>query len=491
MQLSLEKPYQFGHARPRIPMKRYEALADEVAASIRAGVLRPGDRLPSVRQTSLGRQVSPSTVFQAYYLLEARGLIRAQPKSGYYVTQGPLAMPPEVETPSHPSGEAATVDVSERVFEILQSTMQRDVVPLGSAFPSPLLFPLRRLAKSMASSVQVLDPRAFLDDLTPGNAALRRQIALRYRADGIQLSPDEIVVTNGAMEALNLSLMTVSRPGDAVIIESPCFYAALQSIERNGLRAIEVPTHPRDGIELAALERAIQAHRPAACWLMTSFQNPLGSRMPDTKKRELVALLAQHEIPLIEDDVYAELYFGDERPAPAKAYDQNGLVMHCGSFSKSLAPGYRVGWVAPGRYFRELARHKLTTSITTSAPAQAALASYLEHGGYERHLRQLRRTLKEQQEAFIEAVARHFPPGTRATRPTGGYFVWIELDERIDALALHREALKHGISIAPGPIFSASRSFGHCIRLNYGYVFDAKVEAAIATLGQLVSRGLD
>ncbi|MBF6024451.1 PLP-dependent aminotransferase family protein [Lysobacter niastensis] len=472
-------------------MKRYEALAEEVAASIRSGVLRPGDRLPSVRQTSESRHVSPSTVFQAYYLLEARGLIRARAKSGYYVAPGLPALPPEPETPSHPSGEAATLDVSARVFEILQSTMHRDVVPLGSAFPSPLLYPLRRLAKSMAGSVQTLDPRKFLDDLTPGNAALRRQIALRYHADGIHVSPEEIVITNGAMEALNLCLLTVARPGDAVIIESPCFYAALQSIERNGLRAIEVPTHPRDGIELEALARAIEQHRPAACWLMTTFQNPLGSRMPDEKKSALVELLAQHGVPLIEDDVYAELYFGDERPAPAKAHDRQGLVMHCGSFSKSLAPGYRVGWVAPGRYFREVARHKLSTTITTSAPPQAALASYLEHGGYERHLRQLRRMLKEQQEVFIEAVARHFPPGTRATRPSGGYFVWIELDPRVDALTLHSQALEHGISIAPGPIFSASRGFRHCIRLNYGYAFDEKVEAAVATLGQLVARSVE
>jgi DNA-binding transcriptional MocR family regulator len=223
---------------------------------------------------------------------------------------------------------------------------------------------------------------------------------------------------------------------------------------------------------------------------MTSFQNPLGSRMPDANKRELVELLARHEIPLIEDDVYAELYFGDERPAPAKAYDRHGGVMHCGSFSKSLAPGYRVGWVAPGRWFRELARHKLTTSITTCAPAQAALAAYLDHGGYDRHLRQLRRTLKDQQETFVEAVARHFPPGTRATRPTGGYFVWIELDERVDALSLHQQALEHGISLAPGPIFSASREFRHCIRLNYGHPFDMRIETALATLGGLVAQQL-
>jgi DNA-binding transcriptional MocR family regulator len=365
--------------------------------------------------------------------------------------------------------------------------MTRDVVPLGSAFPSPLLFPMARLARVMASSVQKLDPWSTVDDLTPGNARLRRQIALRYLIDGLHVHTDEIVITNGALEALNLCLMAVTRPGDAVLIESPTFYAALQSIERNGLQAIEVPTHPREGIDLPALERALERHRPKACWLMSNFQNPLGSLMPDEKKRDLVGLLARYQVPLIEDDVYGELYFGEKRPTPAKAFDTEGLVMHCSSFSKCLAPGYRVGWVAPGRFARAVARHKLTTTLTTSAPAQGALAAYLEQGGYDRHLRQLRHTLSVQQTVFMEAVARFFPPGTRSTRPKGGYFLWLELPDGVNALDIHRHALSHGISVAPGPIFSAHRGFTNCLRLNYGHIWDARTEAALATLGRLVS----
>jgi DNA-binding transcriptional MocR family regulator len=468
-------------------MKRYELLADDIAQSIRAGVLRLGDRLPSVRQASASRKVSPSTVFQAYYLLEARGLIRARERSGYYVTAGAQTLPPEAETPSQPAEESTPVDVSERVFDVLESTMARDVVPLGSAFPSPLLFPLARLARVMASSVQRLDPWHTVDDLTPGNARLRRQIALRYLTDGLQVHTDEIVITNGALEALNLCLLAVTRPGDAVLVESPAFYAALQSLERNGLQAIEVPTHPRDGIDLPALERALERHRPKACWLMTNFQNPLGSLMPDEKKRDLVELLGRYDVPLIEDDVYGELYFDGKRPAPAKAFDTKGLVMHCSSFSKCLAPGYRIGWAAPGRFARAVARHKLTTTLMASAPAQAALADYLEKGGYDRHLRQLRHTLSVQQTAFMAAVARYFPPGTRATRPKGGYFLWLELPAGVNALELHRNALSHGISIAPGPIFSAHRGFTNCIRLNYGHVWDERTEAALATLGRMVS----
>lgn len=454
-------------------------------------MLKFGDRLPSVRQASSSRGVSPSTVFEAYYLLEARGLIRAKERSGYYVTAGSAALPLEPDIAIPADMQSKSVDVSELVFEVLESTKTRDVVPLGSAFPSPLLFPLPRLARAMASSVQRMDPWSTVDDMTPGNAGLRRQIALRYLVDGLQVHTDDIVITNGALEALNLCLMAATRPGDAVIIESPTFYGALQALERIGLRAIEVPTHPREGVDLAALEAALIKHQPKACWLMTNFQNPLGCLMPDEKKRELVALLTRHDVPLIEDDVYGELYFGSKRPLPAKAFDTKGLVMHCSSFSKCLAPGYRVGWAVPGRYTQAVARLKLTTTLSASAPAQLALAEYLTKGGVDRHLRQLRHALSVQQNEFMQAVIRHFPAGTRATRPEGGYFLWLELPGGVNALDIHRHALSLGISIAPGPMFSARRAFSNCIRLNYGHPWDKRVAAAVETLGKLVAAAKD
>ena len=466
-------------------MKRYEALAADIEASIRDGVLRPGDRLPSVRHTCTSRGISASTVFQAYYLLEARGLVRARERSGYYVSEGARKRPPEPELASQPQDASIAVDVSELVFEVLEASMARDVVAFGSAFPSPLLVPLSRLGQAVAASAQALDPWSTVDDLSPGNPALRRQIALRYLADGLQVRTDEIIVTNGALEALNLCLAAVTRPGDSVVVESPTIYAALQTLERMGLQAIEVPTHPREGIDLAALEHAIARHGPRACWLMTTFQNPLGGLMPEAKKQALVELLTRHGVPLIEDDVYAELYFGDRRPLPAKAFDREGLVLHCSSFSKCLAPGYRIGWAAPGRFAQAVARQKLTTTLGASAPVQLALATYLERGGFDKHLRRLRQTLAARQALVAEAVAAHFPPGTRATQPAGGYFLWLELPDGTDTLRLHRQALQHGISIAPGPIFSASRSFAHCLRLNYGQEWNARSEAALATLGRL------
>lgn len=469
-------------------MNRYEALAAELEAAIHGGVLHPGDRLPSIRQMCASRGLSSSTVFQAYYLLEARGLIRARERSGYFVAQGVSLPLPEPQVLSQPAAASITVDVTERVFAVLQASLDNEKVALdcalGSAFPGPAWFRLPRLARVLSTSVRQISLTQTLDDLAPGHFELRRQIALRYLADGISLPVDELVITNGALDALNLCLAAVTRPGGAVVVEFPCFYGALQALERLGLRAIAVPTHPRDGMDLQALELAIAEHRPQAIWLMSNFQNPLGSSMPSANKRALVELVTHWRVPLIEDDVYGELYFGSHRPMPVKAWDREGWVLHCGSFSKCLAPGWRIGWVAAGRFTLAVARQKLTTSIGTNAPAQTALAQYLQGAGYDRHLRRLRHALACQRDRMLEAIACHFPPGTCATHPEGGYFLWLELPVGCDAWTLYHRALEHGISVAPGPIFTAAQDFVRCLRLNYGIAWSGMTQHALALLGQ-------
>ena len=466
-------------------MKLYEKLADEIAELIRSGVLAPNEKVPSVRTASRTHNVSPATVFEAYYLLESRGLIQARPRSGYFVcTQAKNALAEPEMSPR--MTETTPVDVSELVFSVLGSIKDPDTIPLGSAFPSPDLFPLARLARSMGKSLQQMPAKSILTDITSGNPQLRRQIALRYRVNGVMHTPEELVITNGALEALNLCLQVVTKPGDLVAIETPTFYAALQILERLQLKAVEIPVHPRDGIHLQTLDDSLRRLPIKACWLMSSFHNPLGASMSDEKKQQLYDLLHQYQVPLIEDDVYSELYFGISPPKPIKHFDRAGLVMHCGSFSKNLAPGYRVGWVAAGRHAEQIHRLKLMTTISPSIPAQAALADYLQQGGYDRHLRKLRETLEHQQQLMLNAIANYFPHNTRVTRPNGGYFLWVELPEQVDSLQLFSMALAQGISIAPGPIFSATRRFRNCIRLNYGYAWNKEIDDAMAVLGRLI-----
>ncbi|MGS7249545.1 PLP-dependent aminotransferase family protein [Pseudomonas sp. SK] len=466
-------------------MKRYERFADDIAELIRSGVLGPGQRVPSVRYASQTHGVSPSTVFQAYYLLERRGLIRARPRSGYFVN---AYAPRQFSEPQalQPVSESTSVDVSALVFSILDSIKDPNTVPFGSAFPSPELFPLQRLSRSLASASRSMDPRMVVTDLSPGNPQLRRQIALRYMVGGLMLPMEELLITNGALEALNLCLQAVTQPGDLVAIEAPAFYACLQVLERLKLKAVEIPVHPREGMDLGVLAQTLEKHPVKAVWCMTNFQNPVGASMPEAKKQALVELLTRHQVPLIEDDVYAELYYAQQAPKPAKAFDTQGLVMHCGSFAKSLAPGYRIGWVAAGRFAQKIERLKLMTSLCASMPAQAAIADYLQHGGYDRHLRKLRYALEGQQANMLAAIARHFPAQTRVSQPCGGYFLWLELPEQMDALKLFHMALAQGISIAPGPIFSPTRRFGNCIRLNYGSPWHDDAERAMETLGRII-----
>jgi len=464
-------------------MKLYDQYADEIAALIRDGQLAPGERLPSVRETRARRGVSASTVFQAYQRLEREGLIHARPQSGFYVSAPMTAIANDMAVTA-PGREANEVAVSDLVFEVLRAARSSGIAPLGSAFPGADLFPLAQLAKAMAKGLRRLDPGSIVENLSPGNPRLREQIALRYRIDGIRLQPDEIVITSGALEGLNAALQALTQPGDTVVIESPAFYAALQAIERLKLKALEIRTDPEHGIDLDALDEALSRQRVAACWLMPTFQNPLGSLMSEARKRALVALLARHDVPLVEDDVYAELYFGAQRPKPAKAYDEGGLVLHCSSFSKCLAPGYRVGWIAAGRQAQRIQRLILMTTMAASVPAQTALLHYLEEGGYDRHLRRLRIALMARMSAATQAIEAAFPAGTRLTRPRGGYFLWLALPAGLDAMALHQSALRHGIGIAPGHIFSPDHRFSDCLRINCGHAA-ADVLPALRQLGAL------
>lgn len=466
-------------------VKRYEILARDIADAILQGAIQPGERLPSVRLTCTSRNLSPATVFQAYYRLEAQGLVEARERSGYFVM-------PHARNTYRDTGNAMDADLGttpgteDLLCEVMNAAARCDIVPFGSSAPGPSLYPLAQIAHLLAETVTRMAPNPSVEDLAPGHPPLQRQLALRYLIDGIHVAPDQIVITNGGLDAMNLCLRTVANPGDAVLIDTPCFYAAAQSIVRQGMRPVPIPADPVSGMNLAALERALVREKPSACWTMTTFQHPLGTLMPVEKKRQLVELLTRHRVPLIEDDVYAELYFGSQRPLPAKAFDTEGIVMHCSSFSKSLAPGYRIGWTAAGRFAAAVARQKAVNNASTSVPAQAALATYLEKGGYDKHLRQLRKRLSEQRASILDALERHFPAGTRTTRPAGGFLLWVELPVPLDPFALHREALAAGVSVAPGALFGPG--LNHCLRLNYGHPWDGRAEAGLARLGAILQR---
>jgi DNA-binding transcriptional MocR family regulator len=464
---------------------KYERVAAEIAHLIESGTFRPGDCIPSVRQLSRQKKVSVTTILQAYYLLEARGLIEARPRSGFYVrTTLPSALPePEI---SSPEPDPTQVSVRELVMMVLRDTLNPDLIQLGAAHPNPELLATKKLNRIMASVARRTGEESGLYDLPPGCKALRVQIAQRAVAAGCSLAPGDIVTTSGCSEAINLCLRAICKPGDTVAIESPICFDQLHYLEVLGLKALEIPTHPRDGISLEALRFAVE-HTPVhACLVISNFNNPLGSCIPDENKKELVELLAKHDIPLIENNIFGEMYFNDRRPMVAKAYDRKGLVLLCSSFSKDLCPGYRVGWVAPGRYRQTVEWLKYTTSLATSTLPQLAIAQFLSSGSYDHHLRRVRRAYARYVASMSHAVRRFFPEGTRVTRPAGGFVLWVQLPDTVDSLELYKLALKAGIAITPGYIFSATQQFRNFIRLNAAH-WSNKTERAVARLGDLIA----
>lgn len=464
----------------------YKRLAGRLAALIERGTLKPGDRLPSLRRTSTAEGVSVTTSLHAYALLEMRGYVEARPQSGFYVR--PLksrdTREPELVAPPR---RTARVEVGGGVAAVMRAAQNSRLVPLGAACPAPSLLPSKRLAQLMATVMRGGEADTNTYTFPPGRPELREALARRAVAWGGAFAADDFLITHGATEALTLALLATTRRGDLVAVESPAYFGTLLLLETLGLRAVEVATDPRDGISVDDLAAVLERHDVAAVVASPTCHNPLGSVMPDRAKQTLLALLEGRDLPLIEDDVYGEASHVAERPAPAKKWDRDGRVILCSSFSKTLAPGYRIGWVAGGRYHADLTRLKLATTLATSTAPQLAIAAFLRSSSYPRFMTQMRLAFRDQVTLGREAVARFFPQGSRITQPAGGFVLWIALPDGCDADQLAADALDAGISIASGSLFSPSGRYRNCLRLSCGHPWSAAMDRAVQTLGRLAS----
>ncbi|HEY8023717.1 MAG TPA: PLP-dependent aminotransferase family protein [Burkholderiaceae bacterium] len=472
-----------------LPLNLYEQLADELGALIADRVFVPGDRLPSVRHLAQQKRLSISTVMQALRLLEDRGLVDAKPQAGFFVRARPraLASPPiaaNLEAPRF-------VGINNRLMRVLQVNETLGSVQLGAAWPQDDLLPVKRI-QQIVGTLSRRRPE-LLGEVTctrTNEPTFTRQI-IRRAVDWGKLDPAEIVVTASCTEAISLALRAVAKAGDTVAVESPTYFLLLQVIESMGMKALEIPTHPRTGLSIDALELAMGAGLVDACLFLPNSNNPLGSVMPEENKKRLAALLALHDIPLIEDDIYGDLCFATERPWPVKAYDTSGNVLLCSSFSKAISPAMRVGYIAAGKYAQEVQLMKALSSGVTSHFFQAVLAEYIDGGSYDNQLRKMRRTLMQRIAQMSDAVQRYFPAECSISEPQGGIVVWIRMPENVDALALHEHAALKGIASMPGPLFSSSGKFQNYIRLNCGNVWSPTIEAAVRTLGMLAHEAAD
>lgn len=465
----------------------YLRIAENFTEQVARGALLPGDRVPSLRQLSQQRRVSMSTALQAYLWLESRGYLEARPQSGFYVRAPFSTLIPEPQFDATKT-KPMEIGTSTILADIMESANNPANIPLGAGNASPELFPSDRLNLILRRIVRRHPLHSTRYEFPPGWEPLRRQIARRSLDMGCSFSPRDVTITCGALEALNLSLLAVARPGDVIALESPTYFAILESAASLGMKVIEIPTHPQIGMDLDELERAIRKHKVKACITMSNCHNPLGYVLSDKYKKDLVELTARRDVAVIEDDVYGDLAFRGSRPCAAKSFDRKGLVLLCSSFSKILSPGYRLGWVAAGRFRSEVERLKFLSNVANASLPQMVVAEFLESGGYDRHVKRLRAHLATQVDRVRQAIAKYFPEGTRISRPAGGYMLWVELPPRVDALSLYQAALTKNISILPGAVFSATNRFKNYIRINCGHTWSETYDRALLTLGRLCEK---
>jgi DNA-binding transcriptional MocR family regulator len=462
-------------------------VGKHILGLVESGTLKPGDKIPSLRQMGARMRVSITTVSQAYVELESQGVIESRPKSGFFVCDAFRRLPPPPAPEANTPIEPRELNRSELIGTVRDLLGRKDILPFGVACPDPSLLPGRDLAKIMASVLREAPDRVIGYEMVSGNPELRKQIAYRCMDAGATVKPDEILVTTGGMEAISIAVRCLTRPGDVVAIQSPAYYCFLQLLDTLGLRVIEIPSSPDGGIYPGDLADAIKQHDVKACILNPNFNNPDGSIISDEAKEEIVKLLARKSIPLVEDDVSGDVYFSPSRPQVCKKYDRDGLVMLCSSFSKTIAPGYRVGWLIPGRFYEKAKTIKVDTSVCTASPTQVAIAEFLRTGKYERHLKKLRTAIEKNMQTVQMAVSRYFPPETKITRPTGGALLWVELPKRVDSKDLFFRARDQGIGIVPGLICSTFDKYRNFIRLTCSGVWNKETERGIEKLGQLAS----
>ena len=463
----------------------YLQIANTIEHQIKNDVLKIGDKLPSLRTVSIEKGVSLNTVLQSYFELEIRGLVESRPQSGYYVSYTHRNFR-NVPATSQPKVAKIEEDAEDLIHTVSENAAKATIA-LSYGAPAAELLPIAKLNKAIVNATRTMPDSGVTYDRY-GSKTLKKQIALRSLMWGGKLMENDIITTSGCMDALSFCMLSLVQKGDTIAVESPVYFGILHLARNLGLNVLELPTNPVTGIELDALKKALEKKKVKLCLLVSNFSNPTGSCMPDEHKKAVVKLMELHNVPLIEDDLFGDLYFSSHRPTCCKSYDESGIVLWCGSFSKTLAPGYRVGWVAPGKFKEKVIRTKYYHSLYTTSITHEAVGSFLENDRYENHLRKLRLTLHRNSLQFLRCISEYFPDDTKVTRPQGGLHMWVELNKRKDTVALYNQAMEHKISIAPGRMFTLQDQYHNCMKLNCGLLFTPKVEAAIKLLGKLAAQ---
>ena len=464
---------------------RYESVVKFIDELIDSGALSAGQKVPSLRKVSKARGVSISTALHAYRMLESQGVLEAQPQSGFYVSAKSAV---QVEKPSvmSRSTRVRKVSTGAQVANMFELAGDTSMAPLGCAIPGPDLLATSQLDKFLVRMTRTQGKNANTYSPPRGEQVLRTAIARRSINWGHAVSADDILITCGCTEALHLALKAITKPGDTIAVESPGYFGFFPVLQALHLTVTEIPADSVEGVSVSALEVAIEKNNIKACLFSSAFNNPLGCLTSEDKKMQVLSLLNKHRIPLIEDDVYGDIFFGRERPRPYSAMENAKNVIYCSSFSKTVAPGYRIGWVATTGNMEKLVAEKYATTLCGPTLTQVAMGEYLNAGAYDNHLRGLRKSFAANIAIVSKTIAETFPAGTRISRPEGGFVLWVELPDNINARAVFDLALKDNICFAPGDLFTTSGNYQSCMRISCGYSWNSSIERAIWKLGALV-----
>ncbi|MBN2339933.1 MAG: PLP-dependent aminotransferase family protein [Deltaproteobacteria bacterium] len=466
-------------------MYKYEQIYDYFSDAITEGKLKPGNKLPSLRHVASQFSCAMSVCIQAFEALEYRGLVLAIEKSGFFVANAQPGSPPRPER-DHFSFRFAKTRANTFTQRIVDASLQSDVANLGGAIPHASLLPQHKLQQQM-NRVLRTQPNLWSRYAPPqGEPSLRREIAHLMLHKGVSVSPEEIIVTNGCMEALSLAIQSAVGPGGVIAVESPMFFGIIVLLEVLQVRVIEIPTTPTTGIDLDALESVLSSQSIDACMLSANFQNPLGAAMPSENKRRLLQMAEQYQFSIIEDDVFGECSFDGRPSVPIKKYDETRNVLFCSSFSKTICPSLRAGWLIAGKQLDNCLNLKLAQTLGSPVATQLVMTGFLESGGYVAHMRRFQKQIARQTFQLRDLVLRHFPRGTKVTAPRGGYFLWVEYEGDIDAVTLFERALQHKIVISPGPVFSVENRFHYAMRLSSAGPVDDRIASAVKQLGQWI-----
>ena len=463
----------------------YVSFANKMAAMIDSGIYKAEDKLPSIRSLHKENGLSIGTVLQAFNYLMDKGLIVSREKSGYFVNHDfgkKLPLP-----------KVAPVSLSERSVHIDQLLQKlrfdgsgRNFVSFANALPDHRLLPFNGIKRAIQQTSRDVSGNYLKLESRNGNEALREEIAKRSFFWKGSTHADELVITNGTTEAILCCLQAVTKPGDTVLVQDPCFYGIMQVLECLDLRIATIPSHPENGVSVADIKEACKKLAIKACVLVSNFNNPDGASISTEGKKQIAAFANTHQVPVIEDDLYGELFFNGRRPDTIKAYDTDGWVMYCNSFTKTLVPGFRIGWCAAGRFTYDVARIKSMHNGSTSNFGQRVVLQLLSSGSYERHLQKFRLELHKNLIRTTTLIEQHFPKGTKLSRPNGGLVIWVELPEHINAAELQETAFRRDVSYAPGEIFSSKGDYQHYIRICYCNLWENKVQKALIKLGELL-----